>query len=58
MDLEEFVAECKEKRYDKYDIRDKLKKYLKERCGMHVDYRVCGHREILEQVYKELDQRV
>lgn len=52
--LDLFILECKDKNYDKYDIREKLKIYLKDKMGINVDFRVCGYKEILDYVYKKI----
>lgn len=52
--LDLFIQECKDKNYDKYEIREKLKKYLKEITGTNLDFRICVNKKILNYVYKEL----
>ena len=54
--LDLFIQEYKDKNYDKYDIRENLKKYLKETMGKNIDFRVCGYKEILNYVYKEIEK--
>ena len=53
-ELDLFIKKCKGKNYDKYDIREKLKIYLKDKFNINVDFRVCGYKEILNYVYKEV----
>ena len=52
--LDLFIQQYKDKNYDKYDIREKLKQYLKETMGINADFRVCGYKEILDYVYKKI----
>lgn len=52
--LDLFIKECKEKKYDKYDIKEKLKIYLKEKMNINADFRVCKYREMINYVYRML----
>lgn len=52
--LDLFIQEYKDKNYDKYDIRENLKIYLKDKMNIYVDFRVCGYKEILDYVYKKI----
>ena len=51
-ELDLFIKKCKGKNYDKYDIKEKLKIYLKDKFNINADFRVCSYKEILNYVYK------
>ena len=54
--LDLFIQECKGKKYDKYDIKIYLKKYLKDKMGINADFRVWVYKEMLNYVYKEIEK--
>lgn len=53
--LDLFIQECKGKNYDKYDIREKLKIYLKDKMNINADFRVWKYREMINYVYSKLE---